>query len=130
MGYTLKVGRGILLYGGMVMTLEKFYQICDEITPDEFGCMFWPGIKWKPISRYGVIRVSNEPYKNKHYIVSRLILERKLGRPIKSGYCAIHSCDHGTCVNPNHIREGSQEENMQDKWKEGGYYKRKGWRHG
>lgn len=30
------------------------------------------------------------------------------------GECACHSCDHKPCVNPDHIFEGSQLDNMRD----------------
>jgi len=49
----------------------------------------------------------------------RIALEIKLGRPIKSGMQANHTCDNRWCVNSNHLYEGTQLENIQDAIKRG-----------
>ena len=38
--------------------------------------------------------------------VDRLALEIKLGRPIRPGFDAMHTCGESTCVNPDHLFEG------------------------
>lgn len=45
---------------------------------------------------------------------SRIVLERKLGRPIRPGYVARHLCFTSRCVESTHIVEGTQSENMLD----------------
>lgn len=53
----------------------------------------------------------------------RWSLERKLGRKIKSGMLANHQCHTPSCVNPDHLYEGTQFQNMQDRKIRGGYPK-------
>ena len=54
-------------------------------------------------------------YPAKHgQALHRYVLEHKLGRPIQEGFEALHSCDNPTCINPDHLREGSHLENMGD----------------
>lgn len=46
--------------------------------------------------------------------VSRLVLEHKLGRSIKPGCFACHSCDNPLCINPEHLWEGTAADNLKD----------------
>lgn len=89
------------------MTLEEFYAICDAIEPDEYGCHHYPkaahGFSFRVII-YG-----------RQVGVHRLALERKLGRPIQPGLYALHHCDYASCVNPDHIYEGTNADNQRDR---------------
>lgn len=53
----------------------------------------------------------------KYTKISRIVLAEKLGRPIKRGFWALHSCDNSLCINPKHIREGTVHDNEKDKLK-------------
>lgn len=44
----------------------------------------------------------------------RVSLEIAIGRPIADGMGALHSCDRPCCVNPSHLREGTQKDNYDD----------------
>lgn len=46
--------------------------------------------------------------------VSRLVLAMKLGRPIRPGMFACHTCDNAPCFNPRHLYEGTHRDNMRD----------------
>jgi hypothetical protein len=92
------------------MTLEQFYQICDSIIPNENGCHNWPK------SHGWYQKIWSDGTRGTHYqYAHRLALERKLGRSIKEGFESIHSCDNKSCVNPDHLDEGTHYDNMRDR---------------
>ena len=55
----------------------------------------------------------------KPYLKARLILEWKLGRPLLPGMYACHTCDNGRCIQPEHLWEGTNSENIQDSVRKG-----------
>ena len=87
--------------------LQDLYFIFNSIEPDEYGCHNYP--KAQPEHYYSIminwVRTK----------VHRLALERKLGRPIKPGFFALHLCDNKSCVNPDHLYEGTDKDNQQDR---------------
>ena len=88
--------------------LEYVYRVFDSIKPDKFGCHNYPredGI----VGFYACISINRKCYK-----AHRLALERKLGRPIKTGHMALHHCDNKSCVNEDHLYEGTAKDNTQD----------------
>jgi hypothetical protein len=58
---------------------------------------------------YGVIY-----FKGKLWKANRLALVQKLGRPIRQKLYALHTCHRPSCVNPDHLYEGTQKSNMKD----------------
>jgi hypothetical protein len=44
----------------------------------------------------------------------RIALELKLGRPLRRGFGALHTCDNTSCCNPAHLYEGKQKHNVAD----------------
>lgn len=52
----------------------------------------------------------------KYVLLSRIILERKLGRPIKPGFYALHKCNIGNCINEEHLYEGTPSQNQIDRY--------------
>jgi hypothetical protein len=93
----------------MTNTLESIYRKIDAIEPDEYGCKIWPAVFTGRSPQVHIAGCGR-------YTVARLVLERKLGRPIKPGYNANHDCDNPRRVNENHLYEGTQEQNMRDKF--------------
>ncbi|QKE55702.1 hypothetical protein vBYpPT3_00043 [Yersinia phage vB_YpP_T3] len=75
----------------------------DSIT----GCHIFLGCKTK--GGYGRIRVNGV-----HWMAHRYALHVHLKRPLKEGCVVTHSCDNPSCVNPEHLSEGTQKENIED----------------
>jgi hypothetical protein len=90
------------------MKLQEFYVICDSLEPDDRGCCCLPG---RSLEHYWGVSIDGGKHR-----ANRLILERKLGRPIKDGMYACHKCDVKACVAPEHIYEGTPKENVDDMW--------------
>lgn len=76
-------------------------ELPNELIDKSGDCWIWCGAKHK--EGYGI-------YKGKR--VNRIVLENKLGRPVK--YYALHLCGVASCCNPEHIYEGTHEDNMRD----------------
>jgi hypothetical protein len=55
----------------------------------------------------------------KNVALHRLALEQKLGRPIAPGMKALHSCNNPPCINQDHLREGTQRENILQMYAQG-----------
>jgi len=90
--------------------------------PDERGCRRWVGT-WLVGGRPQV-RVDG-----KNQYVARILLSESLGRPIRSGYYALHTCDVGTCCEVSHLFEGTPRRNILDavekgRWTQAGYHPR------
>ena len=86
--------------------LERWLSKCKR---NEAGCLIWPG---RSGSGYAYLRVEGKFLK-----VSRIILEKKLGRPLQ--HLALHKCDNPACVEEAHLFEGTQQENVRDAFKKG-----------
>jgi hypothetical protein len=98
------------------MNLDKFFSIVDSIVPNDRGCMIWPHAK--DSYGYAAPSIKNElTGKKQSKIGSRLVLSRKLKREIKENFQALHTCDNPSCVNAEHLFEGTNKDNMQDKVK-------------
>jgi HNH endonuclease len=78
-----------------------------SLPADSNGCVRCDSV----IAHDGYARII---YCYKTYRAHRIVLEKKLGRPIKPGYECCHSCDTPNCVNENHLFEGTHRENMLD----------------
>ena len=51
----------------------------------------------------------------KQLYAHRVVLAEKLGRPIREGYEACHHCDTPSCIEPEHLYEGTQLQNASDR---------------
>ncbi len=83
---------------------ERFFskvEICEET-----GCWFWTGAKTG--NGYGSMH-----FNGNQYIAHRLSYLIEHGS-ISEGMLICHTCDNKVCVNPDHLFEGTQTDNMRD----------------
>ena len=80
--------------------IEESYWKLVVVNPE--GCWGWSG--WTNNRGYGVVR--------RRY-AHRLSFEIHHGA-IPSGQIIMHACDNPPCLNPEHLRIGTQHDNMQD----------------
>lgn len=74
------------------------------------GCWVWGGVD----------REYPKFWNGERYIrASRYALSEKLGRELRDGEEACHSCDNVRCVNPDHLFVGSHSDNMSDRHAKG-----------
>jgi hypothetical protein len=92
------------------MKIDELYSILDSIKPNEDDCHILP----KSIEKEHI-----RPFlylDGKAFLLSRIVLERKLKRKIKPGLLALHHCDIKACINPKHLYEGTYGENIFDRY--------------
>lgn len=77
------------------------------------GCWEWQG----SISEKGYGRVGYEGKNNRAHRVSWIAFKGV----IKKGFCVCHHCDNKRCINPDHLFQGTNQDNVTDKMIKGRY---------
>jgi len=90
---------------------ERFWQKVAKSSPD--NCWLWLG--WTNKDGYGEFRLSDKNWRAHRY--SYFLLYGVTDLHI------LHSCDTPSCVNPHHLRTGTNHDNVQDKVSKGRQYK-------
>lgn len=91
------------------MTNEEFQQWFEtKLVTTSTGCKEWSGCRF--LKGYGVVRMNGKNVK-----AHRIAYELYTQKPITDGMFILHSCNNPPCCNPQHLREGSHQENMNDK---------------
>lgn len=96
------------IYTGDVM--KRFYE---KVVPVKTGCHIWSS-RLNEQDKHGCLNVDGVSIP-----AYRISLEIKLGRKIGKGMQANHTCDVRACVNPDHLYEGTQKDNIRDAIKRG-----------
>jgi hypothetical protein len=82
---------------------EKYVEDVDT------GCWIYQGA----ISKNGYGWIGDEAPSRKTIGAHRAAYKAWVG-PIPEGYVVLHSCDNPPCINPEHLRTGTQKENMHE----------------
>lgn len=87
------------------MSAEERFE-AQTVPVPEAGCLLWLGTL---VDGYGQFRADGVVQ-----MAHRYALARQIGRPIKPGMLACHKCDTPSCVNPDHLYEGTIHDNASD----------------
>ena len=93
----------------MTNSIDRILRMTDK-TED---CWIWRGCK----QQGGKGRIG---WKGRLELVHRVIYQ-ELVEPIPKGMHILHSCNNGSCINPAHLRLGTQSDNNRDRYRDGGY---------
>lgn len=95
-------------------------RLLSNSTPaDERGCWNWTG--YRDAKGYG--RASSDH--SKEVLAHRISYIEFVG-PIPEGLHILHSCDNPACINPAHLRPGTNDDNMLDRLERDRCFKPKG----
>lgn len=81
-------------------------ELLKKIIIDDNGCWLWQG--FVHVNGYG-----HGHHAQRKYRIHRLAYELFVGA-IPEGMYVLHSCDVRRCCNPDHLRPGTQKDNMAD----------------
>jgi hypothetical protein len=104
--------------------LERLLSRTDKSGPD--GCWLWTGCKDR--NGYGVLTVKKD-WKQSNKRTHRLMYLAAYGVDPGS-LCVMHSCDNPSCVNPDHLSLGTNDDNTADRERKGRNRPPKGEAHG
>lgn len=93
----------------------RFLRYVDKGSPGD--CWVWTGAKTS--KGYGGLQEGGRG--SKMLLAHRVSYEIHKG-PLADGMLVLHSCDNPSCVNPDHLRAGTQSENIKEAFSKGRKY--------
>lgn len=93
---------------------ERFWHLVDNIGKTSAECWPWMGGRWK--QGYGVFKMVLDG-EWKRYKAHRVAYRLHHGKDLEHLGC--HACDNPWCVNPYHIFDGTNADNIEDMWRKG-----------
>jgi hypothetical protein len=85
--------------------VKRFF---DKVNKTE-GCWEWTAFCWE--SGYGCFSITHSDNQRAHRVSYEIYHKRN----ILPDMLILHSCNNRKCVNPQHLREGTHQENMLDR---------------
>ena len=95
--------------------LEKLEAIFNKVVTSEKGCDEWQGMV------RGHMGYSSVKWRNKTWFGHRLVYTLIYGE-IPEGMCVMHTCDNPKCLNPEHLKLGTNQDNIDDEISKGRDY--------
>ena len=83
------------------------YRLYNSARLDETGCWVWAGAR--DAHGYGMLSINNNT-RRAHRVAYEAFCEE-----IPQGMVICHSCDNPSCINPAHLRVGTQADNVADR---------------
>jgi hypothetical protein len=77
------------------------------------GCLEWTG------AMGGTTKRPTVSFRGATHYAARIILANFLGRPLRRGMVAAHTCDNKKCLNELHLEEATESKNLTDAWRRG-----------
>jgi hypothetical protein len=93
-------------FSGQIIRGEALAFVRRVLASETDVCVPWP--YGRKVRGYGVVAIGQMPT-----LVHRHVCEQAHG---PSEMLALHSCDNPPCINPRHLRWGTQSDNMRDRW--------------
>jgi len=83
-------------------------RIQKHITKVDSGCWEWNGFRNQ--AGYGLVWLNGKQHR-----VHRIVLSKKVGRPLEDTEVSRHMCNNPACCNPEHLEVGTTQDNIKDK---------------